>query len=145
MTIIWVILYNLLWSKIGKFPFNRLTSMLEKKFVGVNYEMLVTVLTILVGNIRDLSTSTNIPKMSPTSKFYEQHPKWITKIILTIWLIAISWLQHLYLILKKPLIYSWWYFSEDCTEERALRQITDWTCLLHTASSTPQGHASKLL
>ena len=52
--------------------------MLETEFVGDNYMMLVAVLVILVANIHylfTLASGTNIPKMSPTSKFCHQHPK----------------------------------------------------------------------
>ena len=57
--------------------------MLETKCVGDNYEMLVTVLAILVTNIHylfTLASGTNIPKMSPTSKFGYEHPKIVTNV-----------------------------------------------------------------
>ena len=51
--------------------------MLEMKCVGNNYQMLVTVLAILVTNIRLLYSYKNIQKMSPTSTnvitFRHQH------------------------------------------------------------------------
>ena len=57
--------------------------MLETKYVGDNYKMLVTVLAILVTNIHylfTLASGTNIQKMSSTSKFNRQHPQIITNL-----------------------------------------------------------------
>ena len=50
--------------------------MLETKYVGDNFEMLVTVLAHFVTNILFLlllASGTNIEKMSPISKFCHQH------------------------------------------------------------------------
>ena len=57
--------------------------MLETKYVGDNFEMLVTVLVDFVTNILylfALASGTNIQKMSPISKFCHQHPKNVTSI-----------------------------------------------------------------
>jgi len=57
--------------------------MLETKYVGDNFEMLVTVLTDFVTNILFLlpfTSGTNIQKISPISKFCHQHPKIVTNI-----------------------------------------------------------------
>ena len=52
--------------------------MLEGKYVGDNYKMLVTALTIMVTNIHYIFTSAsgkNIQNMLPRSKICHQHPK----------------------------------------------------------------------
>ena len=58
--------------------------MLETKYVGDNFEMLVTeMLADFVTNILyllALASGTNIQKMSPISKFCNQHPKIFTNI-----------------------------------------------------------------
>ena len=57
--------------------------MLETKYVGDNFEMLVTVLADFATNILyllALASGTNIQKMSPISKFCQQHPKIVTNI-----------------------------------------------------------------
>ena len=57
--------------------------MLKTKYVGDNFEMLVTVVADFVTNILyllALASGTNIQKMSPISKFCHQHPKIVTNI-----------------------------------------------------------------
>ena len=57
--------------------------MLETKYVGDNFEMLVTVLADFVTNILyllALASGTNIQKMSPILKFRHQHPQIVTNI-----------------------------------------------------------------
>ena len=57
--------------------------MLETNCIGDNFEMLVTVLTVLVTNILNrlkLASGTIIQKMSPISKFCRQHWKIVTNI-----------------------------------------------------------------
>ena len=56
------------------------------KYVGDNFEMLVTVLADFVTNILyllALASGTNIQKMSPISKFYREHLKNVTNIHLS--------------------------------------------------------------
>ena len=57
---------------------------------GDNFEMLVTVLSVFVTNILyslKLASSTNIQKMSPISKFCQQHWKIVTNIYVAVKLI----------------------------------------------------------
>ena len=57
--------------------------MLETKYVGDSFEMLVTVLADFVANILyllALASGISIQKMSPISKFCHQHPKIVNNI-----------------------------------------------------------------
>ena len=89
------------WRQFNNAGGRLVTSILETKCVDDNYTMLVTVLamTVLVTNIHSLfilASGTNIQKMSPTSKFCHQDPKFITKLVTPTLVINITVIPNLF-------------------------------------------------